>query len=167
MVFSCFSMFKNKTVLLQFWGGQAEGSALFQQLVVHLQRRMLFLFGAWVFCVAADAACALSSVGVGAWAVPFEFAATAHYHLDAYAGKGKGQKHCGQECYGKYAAHCVIQKKEPFVRPFGFAPQAGLEPATPWLTVRCSNQLSYWGRFGGLLPPSWLPKQDLNLRPPD
>ena len=25
------------------------------------------------------------------------------------------------------------------------APQVGLEPTTPWLTVRCSNQLSYWG----------------------
>ena len=25
------------------------------------------------------------------------------------------------------------------------APQLGLEPRTPWLTVKCSNQLSYWG----------------------
>ena len=25
-----------------------------------------------------------------------------------------------------------------------FALQDGLEPTTPWLTVRCSNQLSYW-----------------------
>ena len=24
--------------------------------------------------------------------------------------------------------------------------QDGLEPTTPWLTVRCSNQLSYWSR---------------------
>ena len=33
------------------------------------------------------------------------------------------------------------------------APQAGLEPATPWLTVRCSNQLSYWGMLIGLILP--------------
>ena len=25
-----------------------------------------------------------------------------------------------------------------------FALQVGLEPTTPWLTVRCSNRLSYW-----------------------
>ena len=25
--------------------------------------------------------------------------------------------------------------------------QDGLEPTTPWLTVRCSNQLSYWSSF--------------------
>ena len=30
--------------------------------------------------------------------------------------------------------------------PF-FAPEAGLEPATLWLTVRCSNQLSYSGIY--------------------
>ena len=29
-----------------------------------------------------------------------------------------------------------------------FALQDGLEPTTPWLTVRCSNQLSYWSKFG-------------------
>ena len=28
-----------------------------------------------------------------------------------------------------------------------FALQDGLEPTTPWLTVRCSNQLSYWSIF--------------------
>ena len=27
------------------------------------------------------------------------------------------------------------------------APKVGLEPTTPWLTVRCSNQLSYLGIF--------------------
>ena len=29
--------------------------------------------------------------------------------------------------------------------PKKMAPQLGLEPRTPWLTVKCSNQLSYWG----------------------
>ena len=28
-----------------------------------------------------------------------------------------------------------------------FALQVGLEPTTPWLTVRCSNRLSYWRIF--------------------
>ena len=89
------------------WKGGGEGcfftfccvffSALFQQFVVHLQRGVFFLFGAVAgFCVAADAAVALAGVGVGAGAVPFELAATAHYHLDGYAGEGKGQKHYGQ-----------------------------------------------------------------------
>src|SRR5690606_34992629 len=31
---------------------------------------------------------------------------------------------------------------------FDLAPEAGLEPATPWLTVKCSNQLSYSGGEG-------------------
>ena len=30
-----------------------------------------------------------------------------------------------------------------------FALQDGLEPTTPWLTVRCSNQLSYWSSCQG------------------
>ena len=32
-----------------------------------------------------------------------------------------------------------------FVRPTHLAPEQGLEPRTPWLTVMCSNRLSYSG----------------------
>ena len=32
-------------------------------------------------------------------------------------------------------------------RTHSLALQDGLEPTTPWLTVRCSNQLSYWSRL--------------------
>jgi hypothetical protein len=49
------------------------------------------------------------------------------------------------------------------------APQVGLEPTTYGLTVRRSNQLSYWGilkayYFRVLV---WLPKLDSNQRPTD
>ena len=37
-----------------------------------------------------------------------------------------------------------------------FALQDGLEPTTPWLTVMCSNQLSYWSR--------WVLKSDAKVR---
>ena len=37
------------------------------------------------------------------------------------------------------------KKSESFWLAFFLAPQTGLEPVTPWLTVMCSNQLSYWG----------------------
>ena len=40
----------------------------------------------------------------------------------------------------------IKTKKETIKSPF-FALQDGLEPTTPWLTVRCSNQLSYSGFF--------------------
>ena len=33
------------------------------------------------------------------------------------------------------------------------APRTGLEPVTPWLTVRCSNRLSYWSNYVVLLSP--------------
>ena len=39
----------------------------------------------------------------------------------------------------------IKTKKETIKSPL-FALQDGLEPTTPWLTVRCSNQLSYWSR---------------------
>ena len=44
--------------------------------------------------------------------------------------------------------HWVSKKRgQP---PYGDCPlalQDGLEPTTPWLTVMCSNQLSYWSRW--------------------
>ena len=48
---------------------------------------------------------------------------------------------------------CAQKKRSRFIsQPLDFlAPQQGLEPWTPWLTVRCSNQLSYWGIFCGML----------------
>ena len=38
-------------------------------------------------------------------------------------------------------------RKSLIYRTLSWALQDGLEPTTPWLTVRCSNQLSYWSRF--------------------
>ena len=38
-------------------------------------------------------------------------------------------------------------RKSLTYRTLSLALQDGLEPTTPWLTVRCSNQLSYWSRF--------------------
>ena len=38
-------------------------------------------------------------------------------------------------------------RKSLTYRTLSKALQDGLEPTTPWLTVRCSNQLSYWSRF--------------------
>ena len=38
-----------------------------------------------------------------------------------------------------------VNKKGKYISVISFsALQDGLEPTTPWLTVRCSNQLSYW-----------------------
>ena len=37
-------------------------------------------------------------------------------------------------------------RKSLIYRTLSWALQDGLEPTTPWLTVRCSNQLSYWSR---------------------
>ena len=42
------------------------------------------------------------------------------------------------------------EKELDFSNSFSFkALQDGLEPTTPWLTVRCSNQLSYWSSIDG------------------
>ena len=42
----------------------------------------------------------------------------------------------------------ILEKEESrkslIYRTLSWALQDGLEPTTPWLTVRCSNQLSYW-----------------------
>ena len=46
---------------------------------------------------------------------------------------------------GRIEKRGIETKKELQVKPVTlFALQDGLEPTTPWLTVRCSNQLSYW-----------------------
>ncbi len=47
------------------------------------------------------------------------------------------------------------------------APQVGLEPTTYGLTVRRSNQLSYWGSVTIKNFSDWLPKLDSNQRPTD
>ena len=47
--------------------------------------------------------------------------------------------------------------------PKNMAPQLGLEPRTPWLTVKCSNQLSYWGTNNKNY--KWWARMDLNHRP--
>ena len=39
----------------------------------------------------------------------------------------------------------MINDGDVFFRKHHLAPQVGLEPTTLWLTVRCSNQLGYWG----------------------
>ena len=51
-----------------------------------------------------------------------------------------------QSCWGNAFALCPLQKSRS-IAPAYFAPEAGLEPATLWLTVRCSNQLSYSGIY--------------------
>ena len=38
-------------------------------------------------------------------------------------------------------------RKSLIYRTLSKALQDGLEPTTPWLTVRCSNQLSYWSKY--------------------
>ena len=49
---------------------------------------------------------------------------------------------------GRIEKRGIETKKELQVKPVTlFALQDGLEPTTPWLTVRCSNQLSYWSNF--------------------
>ena len=49
---------------------------------------------------------------------------------------------------GRIEKRGIEIKKELQVKPVTlFALQDGLEPTTPWLTVRCSNQLSYWSVF--------------------
>ena len=49
---------------------------------------------------------------------------------------------------GRIEKRGIETKKELQVKPITlFALQDGLEPTTPWLTVRCSNQLSYWSSF--------------------
>ena len=42
-------------------------------------------------------------------------------------------------------------RKSLTYRTLSNALQDGLEPTTPWLTVRCSNQLSYWSRCASFL----------------
>ena len=42
------------------------------------------------------------------------------------------------------------------------APQVGLEPTTPWLTVKCSNRLSYWGKLIG--DPSGIRTHDATVK---
>ena len=42
-------------------------------------------------------------------------------------------------------------RKSMIYRTFFKALQDGLEPTTPWLTVRCSNQLSYWSGCASFL----------------
>ena len=37
------------------------------------------------------------------------------------------------------------------------APQVGLEPTTLWLTVKCSNRLSYWGTYKLVGPEGFEP----------
>ena len=39
------------------------------------------------------------------------------------------------------------KQKKRYSKVSLFALQDGLEPTTPWLTVMCSNQLSYWSSF--------------------
>ena len=53
----------------------------------------------------------------------------------------------GRLCGGKGRSRGEKEKspncEDAIWRPL-WALQDGLEPTTPWLTVRCSNQLSYW-----------------------
>ena len=49
-------------------------------------------------------------------------------------------------CRKGEARRDINEKSTEFLQCF-FAPELGLEPRTLWLTVRCSNQLSYSGMF--------------------
>ena len=53
------------------------------------------------------------------------------------------------------------------VIPFNYrgelAPRPGLEPGTPWLTVKCYYQLSYQGKFGGP-KENWTPINGVTSR---
>ena len=57
-----------------------------------------------------------------------------------------------QGTYARHIEHSMKKHSQISLQVLDFlAPQQGLEPWTPWLTVRCSNQLSYWGIFCGML----------------
>ena len=107
-------------------------SAFFQQFVVHFQRRVFFLFGAWrLLRFAADAAGVFACVGVGGRAVPLELSVFPHEHFDGYPCESKGQKHCGQDCYCEDVAHGVIQKKSRCVRLLCLLPLKDLNLRPP------------------------------------
>ena len=53
----------------------------------------------------------------------------------------------GMDLYTKLWGELHLRKDADNKPGALIAPQVGLEPTTPWLTVRCSNQLSYCGIF--------------------